>query len=279
MAQLSLGEVIKAYIVLDSPDIPYGVETPWAEVVGVIGPDEAIATLQNTSFFVPIAYGDTVRVQRNVDGEWQVVEVLFRSPHTTWAVYLVSTEEVEAANMPDQDEQKLRASNLEEKLTESGITEVIISGAIGVAPLLTITCKEPAILTDFEQALERAADQLDLTAFEFTTPLDDLTDPELFDEIDFTLRTETRFPSTNSTYDALTDSHWAAFLGLTAENLPSKVHTEFCEWLNGSVQRDQRVATDLENGRYDRVELLISRQMTDPADLEPLDGPIWKDAE
>lgn len=249
-------------IVIRLKDGPFGSETPWAEV------DGDVATLSNNCWFAPLGIGDKVKVQPNGDGDLQVVDLLERDPEThLFRALTISEEEIDNEIDVDEMDARGRWVTFWHQLEEAGVSACAEGGYTGASGVMSFSVKGAMTADEVENLYETVSSLAETNRIYvhlWAAPDDDLTDEEIRDHFDFTLFEG--LPKFHTTYRAQNDDHWP----------PSP---EFRNWVQDMAERDPRVAADLERGRYDRVELLISRFLTDPQDLVPLDGPIWKEDE
>jgi hypothetical protein len=241
---------------------PVGSETPWAEIEG------GVATLKNDCWFVRLGHGDKVRVEKDGDDCYQVVELLERNPESySWQVLLITEEEVESGSFPDEMESRGRWVTFEHDL-EQALAPIQFSaeGGHSIGPGLFTLSIEGAFTADevmeIDEHIHNLATEHRITAYAWTSPDDDLGAEEILEDIEFSLFEG--LPRTNTTYRAADDNFWPP-------------DPKFRQWVQELADTDPRVAKDLEAIRYDRVVTLIQRMMTPPEDLVPLDGPIWED--
>jgi hypothetical protein len=246
-----------------------GAESLWGTLLSTDG-THSLIRLDNTSFYTTLAHSDIVEARPHPDRGWQVIGLHARGPMSTYNVYLVSEDEVDTGNFPGEMVIRERAVLFGEALKATGFT-YSSEGAVGMLPLLVVWREHatPQEKEAFEEAL-------------FGLPVDGITtypqwegddpgienlDPEPIPAL----------PVIATSYDPYSDPQWDTLAeqvllapGRTA--IPADALRDIVAQL---ITNDQRVATDLENGVYDRVVTLIQRLVTPPEDLPPLTGPIW----
>ena len=262
---------IKISFKLADPSGP-ALESVWAHVQTVHDEQTITVALDNVCFFLPMSLGDQVRAVRNQDGTWQVMQLEARRPGGySWAIYLTDQHEVDSQVPPGDMTVRARAEivmhRLRSRLTDP--EKFNFEGAIPMLPLLVLTCldPDPELLEAFTEELGALGDDHPTTVWLHTSPDDDLQAPYIIDQVDF--QPLDPLPRISTSYQATTDPYWADKYGNTAEL--ASLH----DLVDELATTDPRCSTDLEAGRYDRVELLISRLLTDPEDLPELPEPIW----
>lgn len=259
------------------PDAPYRTESPWVTDLEVDPQDETRATarLLNSCFHVRLAIGDKVEL-RLVHGTWQVMNIVERCPNQwAWSIFLLTQEEL--TDEVEVEEMVYRARWVD---FEVGLLKAIpeieqylkMEGALGVAPMVVVALEGAPldVLVAFDQYLTEAEATQPVSVYNYAQPTD-LDHPDQLEEIigDISQEPLPEPPVVQTDYRAEDDPFWAE----TFKEDADEVH----EVINEMAHTDQRVATDLENGRHDRVMLLFERLLTDPADLVPLGHPIWEE--
>ena len=259
-------------------DAPFGTESPWVSDLEIDPQDETHATaiLLNSCFHVRLVMGDKVEL-RLTNGRWQVMNLLARCPNQwAWGIFLTTEEELRADVMVDEMTYRGRWVDFEVGLLKA-VPEVEqyikIEGALGVAPMVVLAIADAPleVLVAVDGYLTESEESQPVSIYMYSQPTD-LDHPEQIEEIVGEISQEPlpEPPVIETSYKAEDDPFWADTFD--PEDLDS-LH----ETINEMAARDQRVATDLENGRHDRVMLLIERLLTDPEDLVPLGHPIWED--
>lgn len=229
----------------ESEDLPEA-EGMWAQPVDAHD-GGGTYRLANTSFFVALATGDTVRAALDGHGALQIVDIVAPCDRV-----LTVTEHTDG--VPDQEVQRIADAWTE---GTDGWTE-------GTNGLLYTIWPEGMGLEEVSDVLQRSIGRSPAWTWHATAlPADRVRGQHT--EIDFELDT-TAPPEFATDYWAPEDPEWAA-RGITdAERLA---------FIQSLASEDPRVATTLKNGRHDNVLRYIERLTADdPRTLPPLDGPL-----
>ncbi|HEY7720826.1 MAG TPA: hypothetical protein VIB11_03220 [Pedococcus sp.] len=229
----------------ESDDLPEA-EGMWAEPVHAHD-GGGTYRLANSSFFVPLATGDTVRAAVDGHGSLQIVDIVAPCDRV-----LTVTEHTDQVT----DEEVQRIADAWTEGTD-GWTE-------GTNGLLYTIWPEGMGLEQISDVLRRSIGRSRAWTWHATAlPADRVR--EQHSEIDFDL--DTTAPAEFVTdYWAPEDPEWAA-RGIT--------DPERLAFIQSLASEDPRVAVTLKNGRHDNVLRYIERLTADdPRALPPLDGPL-----